>query len=984
MHTFAVKLHTNLVMMPDNKRYSWTTWWQLILLLLLPLSVSAQTEDTGEYTHEHPLVYEDARDLWPYSFINDEGKPEGYNIDLIDLLMRELHIPYIIKLKPQHEVFQDLKARNADLTLGLAAGFHDQFGLYGRNAITLFTQSVATPKDKNVEIKSFRDLNKPGVKVIVNDSSLCHHLMLDYGWDSHAVVSNNIRESLQELSTKKRGQIVWNTLSLKWLIQHDQINNVRLTPVNMPHGEYKFMSNDQHLLDMLDEAYSTLSMADEIATLQHKWFYPEHEVSHTQGWVWYLEALALLLLAVAVAYVISYRLQNRRVTKANDKLNRRLALIIETSKVRIWTYDAEAHEFAWHNEKGQVAYTYTMDKFAERYSHEDYRRLRNAIDRLIARHKDANGHEEEEISLELQAKDIEGGDHELRDFVVVLSVLRRDKSGKPKVIIGIKKDVTEKRRLKQLEDERTLRYWSIFYSQDTAIVWFGNDGCLKDINPKASEICQRHSDEMIEEHIHISDFFNDKFPDLSQVDKHHTIQTICGTKVEYVLKTVFDDEGRLMGVFAFLRRVLTMLILLAAVLQTSAQALTERYNKERPVVIVCNRDNPPYEFLNDHDEPTGSNVDVIKAVMKELKLPCKFIMKEWMMAIDTFDSGNADLILADGRRRWKAPSVISENVIVFSRVSEDSVTEVHFIGRDRQLIEQMDDKYARLKLSGDIEEIQDRWMHPERVQTDYTRVALYIATALLLAAFILWLLSRLARSHVRKVTRESTETNEIISRALHMGNYDVMLYDITKDHITNQYGSILPQEGMALEEYIRRIHPDQREEFIRRSKSLHEGREQHFELNKLWNQGTDEAPHYLNFQGHAICEPDENGRPAYVINAISDVTSEMEAYHAARDIVHKYDAILSDPFVPMSFYDSKGTLIDHNEAMKKLLYGIDDSLFKEIFKPEENKEMRVIRHLYYPELGIDKYVECHIQPLYNAKGKIANYLVTTNDKAKAT
>ena len=961
------------------------TWWQLMLLLLLPVSVSAQTEDTRRYTQEHPLVYEDARDLWPYSFINDDGKPEGYNIDLIDMLMRELNIPYIVKLKPQYEVFQDLKAGKADLTLVLAAGFHDEFGLYGRNAITLFTQSVATPKGRTVEIKSFRDLGRPGVEVIVSDSSLCHRLMLDYGWDSHAVVSNNIRKSLQDVSAKKRGQIVCNTLSLKWLIQHEQIDNVELTPVNMPHGEYKFMSNDQYLLDLLDEAYSNLSMTDEIATLQHKWFYPEHQPSHMQGWVWYLELLALLLLAVAVAYVVSYRLQNRRVTKANDKLNRRQALIIETSKVRIWTYDAEAHEFAWHNEKGQVAYTYPMERFAERYSHEDYRRLRNAIDRLVARHKDAKGHEEEEITLELQAQDVEGGDTGLHDFIVVLSVLRRDKSGRPKVIIGIKKDVTEKHRLKQLEDERTLRYWSIFYSQDTAIVWFGNDGCLKDINPKASEICQRHSDEMIKEHIHINDFFDAKFPDLNQVDKYHAIQMVCGAKVEYVLKTVFDDEGRLMGVFAFLRRMLTMLVLLAAVMQTSAQALTERYDKKRPVVIVCNRDHPPYEFLNEQGDPTGSNVDVIKAVMKELKLPYKFVMKEWMMALDAFDSGEADLILADGRRYQKTSKIISENVIIFNRVNNDSITEVHFIGRDRQLIEQMDDQYARLKQSGDIEDIQNRWMHPERIQTDYTRLALYIAAALLLAALILWILSRLARRHVRNVTRESTETNEIISRALHMGNYDVMLYDIAKDRITNQYGNILPKEGMTLEEYIRRIHPNQREEFIRRSKSLHEGREQHFELNKMWNQGTDEDPHFLNFQGHAICEPDEDGRPAYVINAVSDVTSEMEAYHAARDIVHRYDAILSDPFVAMSFYDSKGVLIDHNEAMKKLLYGIDDSLFKEIIKPEDNKEMRVVRHLYYPELDIDRYVECHILPLYNAKGKIANYLVTTtSDGVKAT
>ena len=972
-------------MRPKNNRYLWMTCWQRLLLLTLLFAChfllsSAQTETARAYTEENPLVYEDAWDLWPYAFINDKGQPEGYNIDLIGMLMNKLNIPYVIKLKQQQAVFEDLRDRKADLTLGLAAGFHDEYGLYGRNAITLFTQSVVTPKGKNIEIKTFRDLNKPGVRVFVNDSSLCYHLMLDYGWGEHAIVSNNMRKTIQEVNEKRRGMIVWNTLSLKWLIQHYNFNNVVLTPVNMPHGEYKFMSNDQHLLNLLDDTYSDLYMDDEITPLQNKWFYPDHETKATQDWVWYLTGLALLLLAMAIAYAISFRLQNRRVRKANEKLNRRLALIIETSKVRIWTYNAERHEFAWHDKDGRVAYTYPMEKFAERYSNEDYRRLRKAIDRLISQQKDAKGHEEEEITLELQAKDVEGGDHELRDFIVVLSVLRRDKKGKPTVIIGIKKDVTEKHRLKQLEDERTLRYWSIFYSQDAAIIYFDKDGYLHDANPKACEICQRQSDDMIKEHIHIKDFFNIQQDDLSKCDGYHAMETVNQTKVEYSLKTVFNDDNNLLGIFAFCRRALTMLILLAAVLQTSAQALTERYNKQRPVVIVCNRDNPPYEFLNDHGEAAGVNVDVIKAVMDELNLPCTFIMKEWIVAQDTFGNGDADIILSDARGYKGTKYDISENVINYNRVSKDSVAEIHFIGRDRQLIEQMDDQYSRLTQNGDIAEIQNRWMHPERVQPDYTRLTLYIAAALLIVAAILWLLSHLVRKHVRRATRKSTELNEMITKALHMGNYDVMLYDIAKDHITNQYGNILPKEGMNLEEYIRRIHPDQREEFIRRSKSLHEGREQHFELNKRWNQGTDEAPHYLNFQGHAICEPDENGRPAYVINAISDVTSEMDAYHAARDIIHKYDAILSDPFVAMSFYDSKGILIDHNEAMKKMLSGIDNSFFKEIFKPDERKEVRMIRHLYYPEYGIDKFVECHVQPLYGAKGKIANYLVTTKEK----
>ena len=157
----------------------------ILLLMLISLGASAQTDGERIYTEENPLVYEDCRDLWPYAFLNEEGKPEGYNIALVDRLMSELNIPYVIKLKPRLETFRDLKEGKADLTLGLAAGFHDEYGRYGRQAITLFTQSVATAKGKPVEIKSFRDLGKPGIKVIVNDSSLCHHLMLDYGWEDH-------------------------------------------------------------------------------------------------------------------------------------------------------------------------------------------------------------------------------------------------------------------------------------------------------------------------------------------------------------------------------------------------------------------------------------------------------------------------------------------------------------------------------------------------------------------------------------------------------------------------------------------------------------------------------------------------------------------------------------------------------------------------------------------------------------------------------
>ena len=547
--------------MPKNDTYLWEIQWQkflsllLFICLFLPIThVSAQSENTKIYTEENPLVYEDAEDLWPYSFLNDKGQPEGFNIDLVEKLLKELNIPYVIRLKPQQEAFEDLKTGKSDLTLGLAAGFHDAYGHYGRHTITLFTQSVATPKKNHLEIKTFRDLGKDGLKVIVNDSSLCHHLMLDYGWGDNAVISRDMKKSVQQVSTEEKGQIVWNTLSLKWLIKRYHLDNLLVTPVNMPHGEYRFMSNDQHLLDLLDEAYADLHIKDEIEPIENKWIYPEHQEKNTPDWIWLLIGIASLLLVIAIVYFVSYQLRIRRIMKTNEQLNRRLALINETTKVRIWTYDVNDHEFSWRNENGKVAYTYTMEEFSQRYSEEDFKHLKDALDRLISQHKNAKGHEEEEVTLELKAKDLEDGDNELRNFVVVVSVLRRDKDGKPSVIIGTKKDVTEARRLKRLEDERTLRYWSIFYSQDAAIILFDKLGVIQDISPKACELCQCDGDKLIKQRVHINDFFMTKFTDLSKTDGFHAIQVINDVRIEYQLKTFFNDSDQLLGIFAFCQK----------------------------------------------------------------------------------------------------------------------------------------------------------------------------------------------------------------------------------------------------------------------------------------------------------------------------------------------------------------------------------------------------------------------------------------------
>ena len=45
--------------------------------------------------------------------------------------------------------------------------------------------------------------------------------------------------------------------------------------------------------------------------------------------------------------------------------------------------------------------------------------------------------------------------------------------------------------------------------------------------------------------------------------------------------------------------IIATLLMMTTTIEVVAQALQDRYNKERPVTIVCDKDNPPYEFINE-------------------------------------------------------------------------------------------------------------------------------------------------------------------------------------------------------------------------------------------------------------------------------------------------------------------------------------------------------------------------------------------------
>lgn len=573
------------------------------LLLLLPVFALAQPEPrTRLYTKEHPLIYEDVRDLWPYSFLNEKGEPEGFNVDLVRMLLNELQIPYTIKLTNNVEAFNDLKEGNSDLIMGLSAGYHDEYGRYSNNSVTLFTQSVVSPKSKPTTVKNFHDLATH--RIIVNNNSLAHHLMTDYGWGNNAIPTRDVATTLQKMSTDDEGELVWNTLSLKWLINKYQIENLELTPMNMPHGEYKFLSNDPGLLNKLDSMLVELSSADRLTPLNNKWFYPERKEKKETVWYWYWASGIGIFIVILLLYTLSYRLQASRITKENNKRNRRLSLILETAGVRVWTYDVDTDQFTWRNEFGQPAYVYSREEFAHRYTPKDFERLNAAIKELAENTLD-KGTPDKDITLRIKAKDArEDGDTEMHDFDITLSVLQRNKAGRPIELIGTKKDITKKVEQERIANERTLRYWALAETPIVGVILFDEHARLLNLNKKACEMFGCNREELVAEKPTLNQFFSIDIS-LDEADGFEATQIVHYERVsagnrsvksvkrkeklynDYRLMSFKDEAGQLKGVFAICHDVTYRVESIEKEAELMKELEVER-NKEQEYVYAIN------------------------------------------------------------------------------------------------------------------------------------------------------------------------------------------------------------------------------------------------------------------------------------------------------------------------------------------------------------------------------------------------------------
>ena len=158
------------------------------------------------------------------------------------------------------------------------------------------------------------------------------------------------------------------------------------------------------------------------------------------------------------------------------KQKARLALILKTSKLRLWFFHPATRHYFYLSDTGEYDREYNPAEFAQFFHRDDLDLMRKIIFD-VCEGKQETG----KVSIRSRADN----DADCRYYNMSISVAHRDANGEPSLIMTIQHDVTEEHNRQKTVNELLIRYKTIFDSSLLDMLYYDKNGVLRDINDRA-------------------------------------------------------------------------------------------------------------------------------------------------------------------------------------------------------------------------------------------------------------------------------------------------------------------------------------------------------------------------------------------------------------------------------------------------------------------------------------------------------------------
>ncbi|NIC05362.1 transporter substrate-binding domain-containing protein [Halomonas sp. DX6] len=311
----------------------WIRFMALAAWLAVPLpgwgqpSPAVPADGAGETIvvggdHYHP----------PYEFLDEDGEPAGYNVELTRAIAEVMGIEVRIELKPWSEVRRGLEQGEIDILQGMSysEARSERFDFAPPHAIV--HQSIfARRGDPVVEVEELR-----GKEVIVQRGDIMHDYLVENDIDAVAIPVDTHADALRALAAGQHDYALVANLPALYLSRELGLTN--LVPVARPFAlryGYAVRQGDANLLAKFSEGLAILKNTGRHQAIYDKWLGP---LESREGIPWQKigqvgAALSALLLLILGAIVIWNRMLKREVAARTAELRQHQQQLIQADKM---------------------------------------------------------------------------------------------------------------------------------------------------------------------------------------------------------------------------------------------------------------------------------------------------------------------------------------------------------------------------------------------------------------------------------------------------------------------------------------------------------------------------------------------------------------------------------------------------------------------------------------------------------------------------
>jgi len=387
------------------------------------------------------------RNYPPYEYIDEDGNPAGYNVELIRAVAEAAGLEVEIRLGDWAEIRSGLQEGEIDMVEGMFYSPQRDLELDFTQPHTVVHHVAVVREDVEVPA-SVADLT--GLSLVVMEGDIAHDFLLENGFEGQFAALATQEDALREVAAGRSDCAIVARIPAAYWMDRNGWGSLKAADTPLFSAEYCFAvpHGRQALLAHLSEGLKMVEESGEYRDIYTRWMgvyedRPPGLAAALRTAAWVLVPLVLVLIG-AFTWTRTLRRKVRKRTVELRDSERRYRLLAENTLDVIWTMTPDL-VFTYVNPAIRGMTGYTPDEWigstlADHCDEENLALMRKAVEEEIRK-----GPEHEGVIFEAEMLHRDGSP-------VVVEIHGRvifDDEWRPVILQGTTRDVTERRRMER-------------------------------------------------------------------------------------------------------------------------------------------------------------------------------------------------------------------------------------------------------------------------------------------------------------------------------------------------------------------------------------------------------------------------------------------------------------------------------------------------------------------------------------------------------